>query len=62
VQALDVVLSNNPYPFTLELACAASRRELISLDKWLMDVMARDSATFLPAVLRFLDHKTQVNL
>ena len=61
-QALDLILDATPFPFSLELAAAAaSRSDLLSLDKWLMDHLARDDGpAFLLALLRFLDAKTQV--
>ena len=36
-QALSMLLNATPYAFVVDLACLASRREYLKLDKWLSD-------------------------
>lgn len=42
----------------MDVAALASRREYLNLDKWLADNIAQHGATFLRAVIDFLDVKT----
>ncbi|XP_022241734.1 CCR4-NOT transcription complex subunit 1-like [Limulus polyphemus] len=37
LKALSVLLNGNPFSFVIDLACLASRREYLKLDKWLSD-------------------------
>lgn len=37
LQALSLLLNATPYAFVTDLACLASRREYLKLDKWLTD-------------------------
>jgi len=37
LQALSLLLNATPYAFVIDLACLASRREYLKLDKWLTD-------------------------
>jgi len=37
LQALSLLLNATPYTFVIDLACLASRREYLKLDKWLTD-------------------------
>jgi len=37
LQALSMLLNATPYAFVIDLACLASRREYLKLDKWLTD-------------------------
>ena len=36
-QALSMLLNATPFAFVIDLACLASRREYLKLDKWLSD-------------------------
>ncbi len=42
LKVLLLVLNAYSFPFTLELACWASKRDYLKLDKWIMDKL-RDS-------------------
>ncbi len=46
-----------PYPFALDIAGLASRREYLNLDKWLADKVTGHGADFLHGVIAFLDSK-----
>ena len=37
VQALSVVLSVSHFPFVIEVACWAAKREFLKLEKWITD-------------------------
>lgn len=37
IQALSMLLNATPFAFVIDLACLASRREYLKLDKWLSD-------------------------
>lgn len=39
LKALSMLLNLNQFPFIVDLACLASRREYLKLDKWLSDKM-----------------------
>ena len=36
-QVLSTMLNVNQFPFVIDLACWASRREFLKLDKWVSD-------------------------
>lgn len=59
LKALTEVLGSMPFPFALELAALAARREYLNLDKWLQDRLASFGLPFLMACLEFLDDKTK---
>ncbi|KZV94078.1 Not1-domain-containing protein [Exidia glandulosa HHB12029] len=58
LKILDALLDVRPFIFALDVAALASRREYLNLDKWLADNIAQHGATFLRAVIDFLDVKT----
>ena len=37
LKALSMLLSASPFAFVIDLACLASRREYLKLEKWLTD-------------------------
>jgi CCR4-NOT transcription complex subunit 1 len=37
LKALSMLLNATPFAFVIDLACLASRREYLKLDKWLSD-------------------------
>ncbi len=37
IQALSMLLNASPFAFVIDLACLASRREYLKLDKWMSD-------------------------
>lgn len=48
LKALSMLLSGNSFPLVIDLACLASRREYLKLDKWLTDKIY-EHKVFLPA-------------
>ena len=56
------VLGIMPFPFSLELAALAARREYLNLEKWLQDTLASVGLPFVMAVLDFLDEKTRAGM
>ncbi|THG98906.1 hypothetical protein EW026_g3357 [Hermanssonia centrifuga] len=57
LKILDQMLEVPPYPFALDIAGLASRREYLNLDKWLADKVTGHGADFLHGVIAFLDSK-----
>ena len=55
---MDALLDVRPFIFALDVAALASRREYLNLDKWLADNITQHGATFLRAIIDFLDVKT----
>ena len=37
MQALSIVLNVNHFPFVIEVACWAAKREFLKLEKWIND-------------------------
>lgn len=58
LKATVEVLESTPFPFAIELACLASRREFLDLEKWLRKSIVAHRAAFVRACLRFLEGKT----
>lgn len=59
IKCLPEVLSMSPYIFAIELACLATRREYLNLEKWLQDMIAREGIVFVQCCIRFLADKLQ---
>eukprot|EP00002_Diphylleia_rotans_P016402 TRINITY_DN318_c0_g1_i1.p1 TRINITY_DN318_c0_g1~~TRINITY_DN318_c0_g1_i1.p1 ORF type:complete len:1661 (+),score=335.47 TRINITY_DN318_c0_g1_i1:681-5663(+) len=57
LKALTVILDSSLYSFTIDLACLASRREFLNLEKWLRDKVGPivDDAPLSPPVSEFLN-------
>ena len=53
-QALSLLLSYQALPFVIDLACLASRREYLKLDKWLSDKIHEHGEPFIAATVKFL--------
>lgn len=53
-QALSLLLNAQSFPFVIDLACLASRREYLKLEKWLNDKIREHGETFLTACVNFL--------
>jgi CCR4-NOT transcription complex subunit 1 len=58
MKVLTEVLGVMPFPFALELAALAARREYLNLEKWLQDRLGSFGLPFVLACLEFLDDKT----
>jgi len=56
-QALSMLLSATPYAFVIDLACLASRREYLKLDKWLNDKISEHKEAFIQACVIFLKRR-----
>ena len=54
LQALSLLLSYQAMPFVIYLACLASRREYLKLDKWLSDKAQEHGEPFIAATVKFL--------
>ncbi|KZT56511.1 Not1-domain-containing protein [Calocera cornea HHB12733] len=59
LKILDRLLAIQPFPFALDLAALASRREYLNLEKWLADSYAVHGDAFTHAIMEFLDHKVK---
>lgn len=57
MKILTHVLAVKSYPFVIDLAALASRREYLNLEKWLQDSIASDKDMFVMACLEFLSQK-----
>ena len=57
LKALSLLLNSNCYPFVIDLACLASRREYLKLDKWLMDKIESNGEPFVNACIVFLNRR-----
>ncbi|CAG0913001.1 unnamed protein product [Notodromas monacha] len=57
LKALSSLLSARPFPFVIDLACVASRREYLKLDKWLTDKIRDHGDVFITAVAKFVQRK-----
>jgi len=51
---LSLLLSVQQYPFIIDLACLASRREYLKLDKWLTDKIHEQGEGFVSACVKFI--------
>lgn len=54
IKTLFRLLDGTSYPFVIDLACLASRREYLKLDKWLKDKFTENGENFIRAVYSFL--------
>lgn len=60
LKALSMLLnaqSAQSYPFIIDLACLASRREYLKLEKWLTDKIREHGETFVSACIKFLHRR-----
>ena len=57
LKSLSILLNGNCYPFVIDLACLASRREYLKLDKWLMDKIECNGENFVNACIVFLNRR-----
>ncbi|KAL1517994.1 hypothetical protein ABEB36_001684 [Hypothenemus hampei] len=60
LKALSMLLnaqSAQSYPFIIDLACLASRREYLKLEKWLSDKIAEHGEGFISACVKFLHRR-----
>lgn len=60
LKALSMLLnaqSAQSYPFIIDLACLASRREYLKLEKWLTDKIREHGETFAQACVKFLHRR-----
>lgn len=57
---LPVILDAKPFSFTLDLACLASRRQNLNLEKWLSDSLREKGDVFLRVAVEFLVEKTSL--
>ncbi|KAJ7514921.1 hypothetical protein O6H91_23G065800 [Diphasiastrum complanatum] len=60
LKVLPLVLETSPFPFVIDLAALASRREYLNLEKWLHDSLSTHRDTLFQACLKFLREKTLV--
>lgn len=57
LKALSLLLNVQSFPFVIDLACLASRREYLKLDKWLTDKIRDHGETFVQAMVKFLQRR-----
>lgn len=57
LKALSMLLNLTPFMFVIDLACLASRREYLKLDKWLGDKVREHGETFIQACVAFLNRR-----
>ncbi|XP_050435609.1 CCR4-NOT transcription complex subunit 1 isoform X4 [Adelges cooleyi] len=57
LKALSLLLSVQQFPFVIDLACLASRREYLKLDKWLSDKIREHGESFISACVKFLQKR-----
>lgn len=57
LKALSLLLNLQSFPFVLDLACLASRREYLKLDKWLTDKIRDHGEVFIAAMVKFLQRR-----
>lgn len=57
IKTLFRLLDGTCYPFVIDLACLASRREYLKLDKWLKDKFTENGENFIRAVYSFLSKR-----
>ncbi|OTF70388.1 CCR4-NOT transcription complex subunit 1-like protein, partial [Euroglyphus maynei] len=60
LKVLNVLLSSNTYSFVIDLACFASRREYLKLDKWLNDKITQNGPQFVDACIQFLKKRCSI--
>ncbi|XP_013136530.1 PREDICTED: CCR4-NOT transcription complex subunit 1 isoform X2 [Papilio polytes] len=57
LKALSLLLNVQSFPFVIDLACLASRREYLKLDKWLTDKIRDHGESFVSAMVKFLQRR-----
>jgi len=57
LKALSMLLTSGYFPFVIDLAVLASRREYLNLDKWLADQMQEHGEGFVKAIAQYLQRK-----
>ena len=57
LKALSMMLNGQPFPFVIDLAILASRREYLNLEKWLADKIREHGEIFVAATVKFLQRK-----
>lgn len=57
LKALSVLLNGSSFPFVIDLACLASRREYLKLDKWLTDKIREHGENFVKECVAFLKRR-----
>ncbi|KPL94018.1 CCR4-NOT transcription complex subunit 1-like protein 1, partial [Sarcoptes scabiei] len=60
LKILNVLLSSNTYLFVIDLACFASRREYLKLDKWLDDKINKIGLSFVKSCIQFLERRCSI--
>ncbi|XP_062589790.1 CCR4-NOT transcription complex subunit 1-like isoform X3 [Saccostrea cucullata] len=57
LKALSMLLNATPFAFVIDLACLASRREYLKLDKWLSDKIREHGEPFIQTCVNFLKRR-----
>jgi len=57
LKALPLLLNASSHVFIIDLACLASRREFLKLDKWLSDKIREHGEPFLASVVKVLNRR-----
>ncbi|KNC33754.1 hypothetical protein FF38_05850 [Lucilia cuprina] len=57
LKALSTLLNARSFVFVIDLACLASRREYLKLEKWLSDKIRDHGETFIQAILKCLQRR-----
>ncbi|XP_031355964.1 CCR4-NOT transcription complex subunit 1 [Photinus pyralis] len=57
LKALSMLLNAQSYPFIIDLACLASRREYLKLEKWITDKIREHGEPFVTACIKFLQRR-----
>ena len=57
LKAVHMMLNGQPFPFVIDLAILASRREYQNLEKWLGDKIREHGEIFVAATVKFLQRK-----
>ncbi|KAL4234231.1 CCR4-NOT transcription complex subunit 1 [Mactra antiquata] len=57
LKALSMLLNATPFAFVIDLACLASRREYLKLDKWLNDKIREHREPFIQTCVTFLKRR-----
>lgn len=57
LKALTVLLNAQSFLFVIDLACLASRREYLKLEKWLADKIHDHGESFVSACVKFLQRR-----
>lgn len=57
LKMLSLLLNSHSFPFVIDLACLASRRGYLKLDKWLTDKTIEHGEPFVSACVKFLQKR-----